>query len=246
MTTEAPKRVSGSKPKKRRIIVVDDHPIVRNGLVDLINHEDDLSVVAEASDAEAALSTLETANPDLVIADISLASTNGIELTKAIGDRQPSIPVLILSMHDETLYAERALRAGARGYVTKSEPPAVLLGAIRDILAGDMYVSHRISNRLLRGMLRTPPPRTSPSVPMERVDALTDRELEIFASIGQGDSTRQIATRLGRSIKTIEAHRSNIIAKLGFLRAADMQQYATQWLHQRAQATPDSKPQPQS
>ena len=228
--------MSGGKNKKRRILIVDDHPIVRNGLVEMINHEEDIEVVGEANDAEAALCMLDEANPDLVIADISLASTNGIELTKAIADRRSSLPVLILSMHDEALYAERALRAGARGYVTKGEPPDILLGAIREVLAGDMYVSHRISNRLLRGMLRTPPIKTRHTVPSERVNTLTDRELEIFASIGQGTSPREIAARIGRSVKTVEAHRSNIIAKLGFLRAADMQHYATQWMQLQAES----------
>ena len=222
--------MSGARHKKHRVLIVDDHPIVRNGLADLINRESDLEVVAAANDADAALKTMDSARPDLIIADISLPSSNGIELTRAVAERWPTLPVLILSMYDEALYAERALRAGARGYVTKGEPPDVLLGAIREILAGDMYVSHQISNRLLRGMLRTPPPRARHSVPSERLNSLTDRELEIFEAIGQGTSPREIAARLGRIVKTVEAHRSNIIAKLGFMRAADMQQYAAEWL----------------
>lgn len=215
---------------KKRIMLVDDHPIVRSGLSEVINRCDDLEVVAEASDAESALMRLELGLPDLVIADISLPAMNGIELTKSIRERFPALPVLIVSMHEEALYAERALRAGARGYVTKLEPPEVLLNAARGVLEGEVFISKRTATRLLKTMIDTRQAQNSYMEKTDRIASLTDRELEVFEAIGSGLTARELADRLNRSVKTVETHRTNIISKLGLPGSAALRECATSWI----------------
>lgn len=215
---------------KKRILLVDDHPIVRSGFAEVIGRTPDLEVVGEAGDAETALHWLEKNRPDLVVADISLPSMNGIEMTKLIKERYPKIPVLIVSMHEEALYAERALRAGAKGYVVKLEPPDTLLNAARDVLAGEVFISRRTAERALKSMVNGPPTASTYDAALSKLGCLTDRELEVFEAIGEGRTTREIAERLGRSIKTVETHRTNAISKLGLSGAAALRECAIRWI----------------
>jgi DNA-binding NarL/FixJ family response regulator len=213
---------AGPAPDKKRVFLVDDHPIVRQGLTQLINNEPDLAVVGQGEDAYASLKAMRAANPDLALVDISLKDADGLELLKELKAGGAEFPVLILSMHDESLYAERALRAGARGYVMKQEPPDVLLGAVRRVLAGEIYVSPKMGATLLKRMVGGSKEATAAS-PMER---LTDRELEVFRLIGGGQTVRQIADGLCLSIKTVEAHREHIKEKLSLKTSAELLRFA--------------------
>ena len=205
-----------------RILVVDDHPIVRNGLVQLIEQEQDLIVCAEAGSAHEAEQALEKHAPHIAMLDISLEGTNGIELTRRIRNLYPETCVLILSMHDENLYAKRALRAGARGYVTKQEPPEHVVDAIRQVLAGTLYVSSAVATEIIREFADG-----SPAQPTEGgVASLSDRELQIFELIGSGNSTREIAGMLSLSPKTIESHRAHIKRKLNIRSSAELTHFA--------------------
>jgi DNA-binding NarL/FixJ family response regulator len=210
---------------KARVLVVDDHPIVRQGLVQLLNCESDFMVCAEAGDARKAMAAIAEAKPDLGIVDISLQGTNGIELIKNIVAQWPDFPILVLSMHDETLYAERALRAGAKGYLMKQEAPEKLTEALRRILNGQIYVSEKLSNKMMhRAIGGKNLENTSP------VANLSDRELEVLQLIGQGHGTRQIAEDLGLSVKTIESHRAHIKEKLTLKTAPEMVRFAVEWV----------------
>jgi DNA-binding NarL/FixJ family response regulator len=200
---------------------VDDHPIVRQGLAQLIDSEPDLAVIGQGEDAYASLKAMRDARPDLALVDISLKDADGLELLKELKAQGAEFPVLILSMHDESLYAERALRAGARGYVMKQEPPDVLLGAIRRVLAGEIYVSPKMGATLLRRMVGSR--EVNATSPMER---LTDRELEVFRLIGAGQSVREIADKLCLSVKTVEAHREHIKEKLSLKTSAELLRFA--------------------
>ena len=206
------------------MLLVDDHPIVRQGMSQLLNREPDLMVCGEADSAHQALSLLKTLKPDLAILDVSLEDRNGIELLKDIRVRFPKLPVLILSMHHESLYAERALHAGAKGYIMKQEAPDKVLVAIRTILRGEVYVSEKMSAR----MLRTLSDRRSGqgASPIER---LSDRELEVFRHIGKGFSSSEIAEQLCISVKTIETHREHIKDKLKLPDKGDLLRYAVEW-----------------
>lgn len=208
-----------------RVFLVDDHPIVRRGLVELIEQEPDLSVCGEASDAPAAVEAIAELQPDIAVVDISLQHTSGIELIKDLKISHHDLPILVLSMHDETLYAERVLRAGARGYVMKEEATERLMTAIRQVLKGQIYLSGRMSARLVSSFVAGPP--GTGSSPMER---LSDRELQVFELIGQGLSTRQIAEALHLSVKTIESHREHIKGKLNLTRSTELLQHAMQWV----------------
>jgi len=218
-----------SKPaasdKKINVLIVDDHPIVRRGLVELLNQEPDLKVCAEAEDARQALTAVKQHTPDLAVVDLTLKDIGGLELIKQLKHTHPELPVLVLSMHDETLYAERALRAGARGYSMKQEGPDKLAGAIRTVLRGEVFVSERMSSRLL-GKLVGGRADVADS-PLQR---LSDRELEVFELLGRGLGTRQIAERLCVSVKTIESHREHIKDKLNLTNATELVQHATQWV----------------
>ena len=214
-------KAEGSSTAKRRIFIVDDHPIVRQGLVQLINKEPDMEVVGEGEDVYESIRGIRAASPDLCLVDVSLKSGDGLELMKEIKSFNPEQVVLILSMHDEKLYAERALRAGARGYIMKQEPPQTLVNAIRSVLAGEIYVSANMGATLLHRMVGS---RTATNLtPMER---LTDRELEVFRMIGAGMRVRDIAEKLFLSAKTIEAHREHIKEKLGFKTSAELLRFA--------------------
>jgi len=214
------------KSDKRKIAVIDDHPIVRQGLAELIGNQDDMTVGCEAEDAAGALKMLADSPPDLAVIDISLKDSNGIELIEDLSTRVPDLPILVLSMHDESFYAERVLRAGARGYITKSEASETVITAIRTILAGDIYLSQRMASRMVAKFVdgRT---KSTTGKPEER---LTNRELEVFELIGEGVGTKDIAARLHLSPKTIESHRENIKRKLKLKSATELLQHAVQWV----------------
>lgn len=219
---------SQHKGHGKRIVLVDDHPIVRNGLAVLLSHERDLTVSGQAASAAEALAILAKSVPDLIVVDISIAGTNGIELTKILRERYPSLPALILSMHDEDVYAERALRAGAKGYVMKQESPDVVLKAVRVVLQGGVHVSERISTRLLSGLASA----AEGELPRIGVERLSDRELEVFELIGRGLSTRQISDNLKVSVKTAESHRANIKRKLKLRSSSELAHRAIRWVEQ--------------
>jgi DNA-binding NarL/FixJ family response regulator len=210
--------------KKSRVFVVDDHPIVRQGLALLINRESDLMVCGEAEDAQTAMQSVPTAKPDVMVVDISLNGPDGLDLLKDVRARHPDLPVLILSMHDESVYAERALRAGAQGYIMKQEATEKVLVALRRILSHEIYVSERIANRMLQRYIGSPTVGTVSSIA-----DLTDRELEVFRLIGEGHSTRRIAEELHISVKTVESYQAHIKEKLSLRSARELVQHAIQW-----------------
>jgi DNA-binding NarL/FixJ family response regulator len=216
---------AAASTRKKRILVIDDHPIVRQGLSQLINQEADLIVCGAAKDASSAIEAIAGLHPDLLIVDISLEGPDGLDLLKTVRSQHATLPVLILSMHDESLYAERALRAGARGYIMKQAATEGLLDAIRRILAGDIYVSDRIASRVLRQFAgRAEAAEQSP------VQHLSDRELEVFRMIGQGHGTREIAELLHLSIKTVESYQAHIKEKLSLKNSRELVQRAVQWM----------------
>src|SRR5579863_7457373 len=210
--------------KKGKIFVVDDHPIVRQGLALLINREHDLTVCGEAEDAQTALPAVALAKPDILIVDISLNGPDGLDLLKDVRMRYPEMPVLILSMHDESVYAERALRAGAQGYIMKQEATDKVLVAVRRILSHEIYISERIANRMLQRYIGNRAVGQPSSI-----SDLTDRELEVFRLIGEGHSTRQIAEELHISVKTVESYQAHIKEKLSLRSARELVQHAIQW-----------------
>lgn len=216
--------MSERKLNKYRILVVDDHPIVRRGLRQLFGDETDLEVVGEAEDSVAAMEQLQAVNPDLVIVDLSLKNGHGLELIPQIKAKYGRVKMLVSSMHDESLFAERVLRAGASGYISKQESPAELIQAIRQVLRGDIYLSSRMSNRLLGRIVGGKTLENDP------IGSLSDRELQVFEMIGQGLRTKQIAQKLDLSPKTIEAHRENMKAKLNLKSGAELSRHATQWV----------------
>lgn len=210
--------------RKYRVLVVDDHPIVRQGLTLLINREPDLEVCGEAEEAQSATQAIATLRPDIALLDISLGGPDGIELLKQLRARDLKLPVLILSMHDEAIYAERALRAGANGYIMKQEATDAVLTAIRRILSGEIYVSDLVASRMLRQLAHgNSPLKESP------VAGLSDRELEVFRLIGEGHGTRQIAGVLHLSVKTVETYQAHIKEKLALRNARELQQHAIEW-----------------
>jgi DNA-binding NarL/FixJ family response regulator len=209
---------------KKRVMVVDDHPIVRQGLALLINRESDLVVCGEAEEAMGAIHVLASARPDVLIVDISLNGPDGIDLLKNIRNTHPTLPVLILSMHDEMIYAERALRAGANGYIMKQEATEKVLIAVRRILNGEIYVSERISNQILKQYITG-----SGTVRNSSIGDLSDRELEVFRLIGEGHGTRQIAEELHVSVKTVESYQAHIKEKLSLRSARELMQRAFAW-----------------
>lgn len=210
---------------KSTIMLIDDHAIVLHGLTQLINDSEDLEVTLQADSAEAALALLKSNPlPKLVVTDISLPGLSGIDLTKTITTQFPGLPVLVLSMHDEMVHGERAFRAGARGYLTKQEATDKVVMAIRRILGGEDYLSERMQSLLLR-QVRNKPQTGVVSV----LASLTDREYEIFRLIGMGMSSSEIATKLSRSVKTIEAHRANLKQKLGLRNAIELNRFAANY-----------------
>jgi DNA-binding NarL/FixJ family response regulator len=210
--------------RKKTVFLVDDHPIVRQGLTLLINQESDLTVCGEAEEMHTALSAILAIKPDILIVDISLNGPDGLELLKSIRINSPRLPVLILSMHDESIYAERALRAGANGYIMKQEATEKVLVALRRILSGEIYVSDKIANSMLQHYVRGAHPSEHSAI-----SDLTDRELEVFRLIGEGHGTRQIAETLHLSVKTVESYQAHIKEKLCLRSARELVQHAVEW-----------------
>lgn len=212
---------------KTRVFIVDDHPLLRKGLGELINQQLDMIICGEAEDAPEALKAICQIRPDLVIVDISLKSQNGIELIKNIKAINPSIQILVLSMHDESIYALRVLKAGAKAYVMKQEVVDKVMEAIRRIRAGKVFVSERVAAQMLSQVVDgNDPSKDSP------VDSLSDRELEIVTMIGNGTPTREIAKRLSISIKTVESHRAHIKDKLSLTNATQLVQWCVRWVEE--------------
>src|SRR5215472_4686462 len=212
-----------------RVLIVDDHPMTRAGLVYVINHQPDLIVCAEADSAADALGAVDACEPDLVLADITLPGKSGLELVKDIKAIRPGLPILVISMHDESLYAERVLRAGARGYITKHEGGKKLMQAIRHVLRGQIYVSEKMSAHILE----TFSGGHTASV-RSLIAQLSDREFEVFELLGEGLSTRRIAERLHLSTKTVDVHRANIKRKLVIKTTSELISYAARWIEHRA------------
>jgi DNA-binding NarL/FixJ family response regulator len=213
---------------KRKVFIVDDHPMMRRGYASLINTEPDLEVCGEAGSSIEAVAAIEETVPDLAIVDISLEGANGVELTKQLMNKRPELPVLVISMHDEALYAERALQAGARGYLMKLAGDEAVLGAIRRVLEGHISLSDAMQDRLLYrhvGQQGRPGEDGEPTL-----QALSDRELEVFEMIGRGHTTREIAERLTISPKTVESHRARIKMKLSITSFAELMRRAIQWV----------------
>src|SRR5690349_25140106 len=213
-----------SQAKKYRVLLVDDHPIVRQGLALLIDREADLSVCGEAEGAHSAFHAITTLRPDVVLLDISLSGPDGLDVLKEIRTQTANLPVLILSMHDESIYAERAMRAGANGYIMKQEATEKVLVALRRILGGEIYVSDRIANKMLKHYITG-----SGTLRNSSIADLSDRELEVFRLIGEGHGTRQIAEELHLSVKTVESYQAHIKEKLSLRSARELMQHAIQW-----------------
>jgi len=209
------------KPDPLRILVVDDHPIVRLGIRQMISTEPDLEICGEAESVEAALQLAGALKPDLALVDLSLAEGTALALIRELSERAPGVEVLVLSMHDETLYAERVLRAGARGYIMKQTAIDGLVGAIHQVASGGVYVSPRMTQSVLERL------RDAATGPRGLLSNLTDRELEVFDLIGHGKSTAAIARELGVSVKTVETYRANIKTKLKLKSASDLLRLAT-------------------
>jgi DNA-binding NarL/FixJ family response regulator len=210
--------------KRARILLVDDHPLVRERLAEIINREADLIVSGEAEDRQEAIDAVLAKPPDLVIIDLTLKNSDGLELIKDIRTRWPKLRMLVVSMHDESLYAERAIRAGAMGYITKQEATRKILVAIRRVLSGSIYLNEKIANRILTRLTDHADPITA--TPAE---LLADREFQVFELTGQGLNTHQIAGRLNISVKTVETYRARIKEKLKLKDPSDLLQLAITW-----------------
>jgi len=220
-------------PENLRILVVDDHPLFQEALRELINREPGWEVCGKATDAPEAIRLVAEARPDLVIVDISLGETNGIDLIKQISSQNPDLPILVVSMHDESLYSERAIRAGAMGYVTKHEPPKIVKAAIQQVLAGELYLSHKMATSLLAKLIHG-----EADVPKETpFDRLTDRELEVFRLLGEGKGARQIAQQLNLSVATINSFRARIREKLHLKNSTELLLQAGNWVREQAEGT---------
>ncbi|MHB1078430.1 MAG: response regulator [Prosthecobacter sp.] len=217
-----------SEKSVKRLVLIDDHPIMRHGLAQLIRAEEGLDVIGEAGSARDGLEVVGKLKPDLAVIDLTLPDKNGLELVKDIRALHPSTQCIVLSMHDETLYGERSLRAGARGYVMKEEAADHLVTAIHKVISGGLYVSESLNARMLEQVTGA---SRSKATGME---ALTDRELEILSLIGSGVPTKNIAAQLSISARTVEAHRAHIKEKLGMTDGASMVRYAVQWVESRA------------
>lgn len=209
---------------KSRILMVDDHPIVREGMAQFLNLQEDLDLCCEAGSVEEALAAMADCDPALVIIDISLNGNSGLELIKTLRHRSPTLALLAISMHDESIFAERALRAGADGYLMKQESTGNILLAVRQVLAGEIYLSAAMHSRLSQRLLA---PRGGAPSP---IAGLSEREFEVLHLLGLGFGTRQIADKLNRSIKTIEAHRASLKEKLQLKSGVDLVRFAVQWL----------------
>lgn len=216
--------------KKKRILIVDDHPVFVRGISQLIEGEPSLQICGYAVSAPQALTQIEKLEPDLLLVDITIHGTNGIELMKSIKNIRPNLPALFLSMHDEGIYAERALRAGAKGYVMKSAPLEKVLEAIYRVMDGGVYLSDTISEHLLNTFLNGRSEKGGSTA----ISRLSDREMEVFRALGEGRSTREIADALHLSVKTVETHRAHIKDKLKIGTATDLIRAATEWVKSEA------------
>ncbi len=217
-----------SEKSVKRLVLIDDHPIMRHGLAQLIRAEEGLDVIGEAGSARDGLEVVGKLKPDLAVIDLTLPDKNGLELVKDIRALHPSTQCIVLSMHDETLYGERSLRAGARGYVMKEEAADHLVTAIHKVISGGLYVSESLNARMLEQVTGASRSKAT------GMDALTDRELEILSLIGSGVPTKNIAAQLSISARTVEAHRAHIKEKLGMTDGASLVRYAVQWVESRA------------
>jgi DNA-binding NarL/FixJ family response regulator len=210
--------------RRKQLLILDDHPMMREGLAQLINNQTDLAVCAEAGTGREAVALAAASKPDLVLADISLPDTNGLEVIKNLHAIHPGLLVLVISMHDEAIYAERVLRAGARGYIMKQEGGKKLMEAIRRVLEGHIYVSEKISATMLEAFSG---PRALKQGPIKD---LSDREFEVLQLLGQGKGSREISRQLRLSIKTVDAHRANIKRKLHLRGSSELVRYAVRWV----------------
>jgi DNA-binding NarL/FixJ family response regulator len=219
------KRMPAATTAKKRILLVDDHPFMRAGLAQLIERQADLAICGEAGDPAAASRELENTRPDLVLTDITMPGRSGLEFIKDLKATHPDLPILVVSMHDEVIYAERALRAGARGYIMKEAGGEALLAAVRRVLGGEIYVSPRMSAKILDAVSgRRPRGSHSP------IEKLSDREFEVFQLIGHGKTTRDIAAQLHLSPKTVDVHRAHIKEKLELRDATALVRHAVRWV----------------
>lgn len=219
-------RSGGETPsEKHQVFIVDDHAMFREGLRQLIECEPGLTVCGDAPDAQTAISGIRESKPDVVIVDISLGGVNGIDLIKDIKTEFGDLPVLVVSMHDETLYAERALRAGAMGYVMKHEPAKTVKAAVHKVLGGDMYLSEKMSSRVIHRLIRG-----EAEQPKSPIETLSARELEVFRLLGQGKAVRQIAEELGVTVPTVNSFRNRIKEKLGLRSSTEAMLHAIQWV----------------
>lgn len=233
--TSRPAQKQAQAKDKMRILIVDDHAIVREGLRTLIQAEKDLAVCAEAEDGPKALDLITREKPDAVVADLGLQGMSGLDLIKNIKARHPQLPVLVISMLDESIYAERALRAGARGYLMKKESADHVVNALRRVLSGKVYVSETLADKMMDQVAFGKP--ATPSA----IDSLSDRELEVFQLIGKGYKASQIAEELNLGVKTVESYREQIKVKLNFEHSSDLTQYAIEWVHsEKPSSSPSS------
>jgi DNA-binding NarL/FixJ family response regulator len=210
---------------KYRVMIVDDHPLMRRGYAELISDEPALELCGEASTCAAANQLARQLKPDLIVVDISLPDSSGLELIKQIVASRLESRILVCSIHDESIYAERCLRAGAMGYINKTEPPEAVVEAMMSVLGGEVYLSPRMTRQLLKHVVRG-----DKGEEVTSIELLTDRELEVFDLIGRGLTTREIANRLHLSIKTVETYRDNIKGKLGLANSAELVRHAVQWV----------------
>jgi DNA-binding NarL/FixJ family response regulator len=222
-----PHQVKGKTSKRSRILLVDDHPLVRERLTEVINREPDLIVCAEAEDRHQAIEMISACNPSLVIVDLTLKNSDGVELIKDIHAQWPGLLMLAVSMHDESLYAERVLRAGARGYITKQQATRSILLAIRRVLEGQIFLNEATASQIIGRLTDSGSSRTT-----EPVESLADRELQVFELTGRGLNTRQIAERLHIGVKTVETYRHRIREKLKLEHPTDLLRSAIAWTHQ--------------
>ncbi|MEY2605025.1 MAG: hypothetical protein QOH31_2834 [Verrucomicrobiota bacterium] len=214
--------------EKARVVVVDDHPLFRERLCQLINNEPDMEICGEASSAQEAIQIIRETSPNLAVIDITLKTSSGLELIKSIKALSIGVPVLVLSMHDESLYAERALRAGASGYITKSQEAAQVLLAVRSVLGGKIYLSEEMTSGFLKSLAATGTKGIA-----RPVDRLTDRELQVLDLIGRGRTTKDIAQLLKLGVATVDTYRARIKEKMNFRNAMELQHFAIRWISER-------------
>jgi DNA-binding NarL/FixJ family response regulator len=219
---------NSGKAKATRILLVDDHPVVRDGFAEVINRESDLTVCAAAEDRAGALQAIETTRPGLVVIDLTLKNSSGMELIKDIHARWPKLLILVVSMHNENLYAERVLRAGARGYITKQQATRDILQAIRRVLSGGIYLNETTGAAVLARLASNPQAKEDAVL-----DQLTDRELQVFELTGQGFNTREISNQLRIDMKTVETYRLRIREKLNLENSSELLKLAIRWRQDR-------------